>query len=193
MAEIILRGTEETLKPIITLLIGIAQLLEAKDIGQFVGEPLIENVSAMPHTSKLKLILCNARQPPFTAPVGGRLIKAEYQIPDINPQKITWQGVKDACGGANGFMWGNWLATSRLDNGRQMHAYGATAIEADNMLERMLTLTTAKSLTRSSTELKKVGRRAKGQGLYREPTRIYPLYFHVINTKRIQKIETRDG
>jgi hypothetical protein len=191
MPEIILSGTEETLKPIITLLVGVSQLIESKDIGQFVGEPLIANVQALPHTSRLKLILCNVKAPPFVAPPGGKLIKAEYQIPDIKPTKITWQGMKDTCGGTNGFIWGNWLATANLDNGRQMQAYGGNAMEAENMLDRMLLLTTAESLSRSCTELKKTGRRAKGQGLYREPTRLYPLYFHVINSKRIAKIENR--
>jgi len=191
MSEIILSGTEETLKPLITLFIGIAQLLEDKDIGQFVGEPLVENVKAMPHTSRLKLILSNVRFPPLSAPIGEKMVIAEYQIPDINPRKITWQGIKDVCGGTNGFMWGNWLATCKLDNGRQMHAYGATDSEANNMMDRMLTLTQAQVLSRGCTELKKVGRRAKGQGLYREPTRVYPMWFYVINTKRINKISTR--
>lgn len=191
MPEFILSGTEETLKPILTMAIAFYQMIESRDIGQFVGEPLIDNVNAIPHTSRLKLILCNVKEPPFRAPLKGKLIKAEYQIPDIQAKRITWQGVKDVCGGANGFMWGNFLATAKLDNGRQIHAYGATAKDADNMLDRMLTLTTAEMLSRGCTELKKIARRAKGQPLYREPTRVYPVSFHVINSKRITKIENR--
>ncbi|PAX52007.1 hypothetical protein [Brunnivagina elsteri] len=191
MTEFILSGTEETLKPTITLLVAIYQMLEDRDIGQFVGQPLVENVQTMPHTSRLKLILSSVKSPPLKAPIGQRLIQAEYQIPDINPKKITWQGVKDVCGGSNGFMWGNWLASANLDNGRQMQAYGSNADEADNMMDRMLTLTSAKVLSRGCTELKKVGRRAKGQGLYREPTRVYPVYFYIVNTKRINRVETR--
>jgi hypothetical protein len=191
MSEIILSGSEETLKPIITLLFGIAQLLDEKDIGQFVGEPLIENINALPHTSRLKLILSNVKFPPLKAHPGKRLIKAEYQIPDINPRKISWQNIKDVCGGANGFVWGNFLTTSRLSNGRQMYAYGGTETEADNMMDRMLTLTSAEVLSRGCTELKKVGRRAKGQPLYREPERVYPIYCYVVNTKRVQKVEKR--
>jgi hypothetical protein len=191
MPEFILSGTEETLKPILTMAIAFYQMIEARDIGQFVGEPLIEHVNATAHTSRLKLILCNVKEPPFLAPVKGKLIKAEYQIPDINPKKITWQGIKDVCGGVNGFMWGNFLATTKLDNGRQMHAYGASSKDADNMMDRMLTLTTANVLSRGCTELKKINRRAKGQPLYREPTRVYPIFFHLINSKRITKIENR--
>ncbi|BAZ38693.1 hypothetical protein NIES4101_46330 [Calothrix sp. NIES-4101] len=191
MTEIILSGTEETLKPIITLLVGIAQLLEDKDVGQIVGEPLDDQVAGMVHTSRLKLFCYSSKTPPYTNPIGKRLIKAEYQIPDINPRRITWQGVKDVCGGANGFMWGSFLATAKLDNGRWMHAYGATEADAENMLQRMLTLTTANVLSMGNTELKKIGRRAKGEPLYREPTRVYPAFFYIINSKRINKINKR--
>jgi hypothetical protein len=191
MTDIILSGTEETLKPIITALIGVYQLLEDKDIGQFVGEPLIENVRATPHTSRLKLILSNVKHPPLKAPIGGRLIMPEYQVPNINPRKINWQVIKDVCGGKNGFMWGSFLATANLDIGRQMQAYGASAKDADNMLNRMLSLTTGKVVTRGITELKKEGMRAKGKGMYRENARVYPIYCIVINSKRIEKIEKK--
>jgi hypothetical protein len=191
MTEIILSGTEETLKPVITLLVGIAQLLENKDIGQFVGEPLVENVRSLPHTSRLKLILYSVPTPPWRGKPGEKLIKAEYQIPDINPRKITWDAVKNVCGGSNGFMWGRFVASANLSNGRQMQAYGATAQDADNMLERMLSLTTAEVLTFGVTELKKEKRRAPGEGLEKKPTRVYPAYFSIINSKRINKIEAR--
>jgi hypothetical protein len=65
--EIILSGAEETLKPIIALLIGIHQLIENRDIGDVVGMPLEEFVRAQPHTVKLSIFWYPNSKPPFNA------------------------------------------------------------------------------------------------------------------------------
>lgn len=153
--EIFVSGNEETIKPVITLLVALNQLLNEKDIGQFVGQTIEENVKALPHTLRMKLIWYSLKEPPYVSPMGMKLTKAEYQIPDVDRKKVDWNIIKKAMGGENGYMWGRFVATVNLDNGRQMQCYGATASEADNQLEKMLTLTTAKPLTFGVTELKK--------------------------------------
>jgi hypothetical protein len=189
--EIFLSGNEETLKPVITMLIAINQLIHEKDIGQFLGQTLEDNVKASPHTLRMRLIWSSRKEPPYMPAMGMKLQKVEYNIPDVNKKKIDWETIKQVMGGENGYMWGRFIATVKLDNGRQMQCYGATAIEADNQLERMLTLTDAQPLTFGNTELKKEARRKKGEGLYMESVRVYPSYMVLINTKRINIIERK--
>jgi hypothetical protein len=186
--EIFLSGNEETLKPVITLLIALNQLIDSKDIGQFVGEPIEDNVKALPHALRMKLFWYSKKSPPYIASMGTKLVKAEYQIPDVDRKIVDWATIKTAMGGNDGYMWGRFVATVNLDNGRQMQCYGATAKEADNQLEKLLTLTTAKPLTFGVTELKKEGRRAKGESMEIESTRVYPAYMVLINSKRITKL-----
>lgn len=185
MEEIIISGNEETVKPIITMLIGISQLLQNRDIGQFVGEPLEENVRAIPSLLSMKIIWYSAPEPPFQAAVGKRYIKAECNIPDVNRKNLKWETIKELAGGKNGYEWGAFLANARLDNGRQMHVRGATEAIARKQMERMLQMTKAEVTSLAVTELKKAGRRAAGQTMEIKPTRIYPAFFLVVNAKKI--------
>jgi hypothetical protein len=118
--EIILSGNEETLKPIITMCMALAQFFNDRDIGQFVGSPLEDNARAHPHSLRMKLIWYSKKSPPYTNSMGIRMIKAEYQIPDVNHSSIDWNILKQAMGGSDGYMWGRFVATVKLDNGRQM-------------------------------------------------------------------------
>lgn len=189
--EIFLSGSEELLKPVITMLLGINQLLDGKDIGQFVGEPIEENVKALPHTLRMKLIWYGKKEPPYTAAMGMKLVKAEAQIPDVDTKKLDWTTIKQIMGGDNGYIWGRYVATVNLDNGRQMQCYGSTKEEADNQLSRNLLLTKAKVLTSGVTELKKEGRRAAGQSMEINSIRVYPAYCVLVNSKRILRVEDK--
>jgi hypothetical protein len=183
--EIIISGNEETVKPIITILVGIHQLFNNRDIGQFVGEPLEENIRAIPSLLSMKIIWYSAKEPPFQAPVGKRFVKAECNIPDIARKNLKWETIKQLAGGANGYDWGEFLANARLTNGRQIHVRGATEAIARKQMENMLQLTTAEVTSLAVTQLKKTGRRAAGQSMEIKDTRIYPAHFVIINSRKI--------
>ncbi|BAZ50508.1 hypothetical protein NIES4103_31240 [Nostoc sp. NIES-4103] len=186
--DIILSGNEETLKPIITAIIALKQMLDGKDIGQFIGQPIEETVRASPHTTRLIITFYSVQNPPWKSIFPGkRLIRATYKVPDVDKRKMTWRNIKAACGGDNGYMWGRFLTTIGLSNGRQIQAYGATEQDAEERARAFLTLSKADLVTISTTEQKKEGRRATDQFLYKEPTRIYPAYFNIINSQRIVK------
>ncbi len=189
--EIYLNGNEETIKPIITLLMGINQMIADKDIGQFVGQTIEENVKAIPHSLRMKLIWYSRKEPPYVPPMGIKLVKAEYQIPDIDRKKLDWTYLKQVMGGDNGYIWGRFVATVKLDNGRQMQCYGATPKDAREQLDRMLTVTTAKPLTFGVTEIKNENRRAKGESMHIEKARVYPAFMVLVNSKRINRIEQK--
>lgn len=183
--EIILSGTEETLKPIIALLIGIHQLIENRDIGDIVGSPLEEHVRAHPHTIKLTIFWYPKKEPPFTANAGEKLVRPYCNIPDVNRKKLDWTKIKETAGGSNGYTWGRFRCTANLDNGRQMQVHAGEAKEAEERLKALASLSTAKILTLSVTEEKKEGRRATNHSLYKENTKVYPAYFVVVNSEKI--------
>jgi hypothetical protein len=183
--EIILSGSEETLKPIIALLIGIHQLIENRDIGDIVGMPLEDFVRAAPHTTKLTIFWHPKKEPPFNGARDEKLVRSYCNIPDVDKKKLDWTMIKEAAGGTNGYMWGRFRCTANLDNGRQMQVYGDTEKEAEDRLKALAKLSTAKILTVSVAEEKKIGRREQFQTLYKESTRVYPRYFCVVNSEKI--------
>ncbi|GAA6621579.1 hypothetical protein [Scytonema sp. NUACC26] len=186
MTEYFLSGNEETLKPIITMLVSIHQMIEDKDIGQFLGEPIEDHARVTPHTLKLTLIYYSVNEPPWKSDKPGKkLIKATYNIPDVDKRKMNWKNIKETAGGKNGYMWGRFVCTISLSNGRQIQAYGATEKEAEEQARAFLTLSKAKLAGISISDQKNEGAKAKGTGLYKEPTRIYPAFFSIINSQRI--------
>lgn len=183
--DIILSGSEETLKPIIALLVGIRQLIENRDVGDIVAMPLQERVLSEPQTVKLTIFFHPNKEPPFTFPKGGHELKPYCNISDIDIRKLTWSNIKTAAGGANGYNWGRFLATANMSNRRQIQIYAGSEKEAQERLIALAELSKASILTLSVTEEKKKGRRATNKLMYKETTRVYPIYFCVINNEKI--------
>lgn len=172
-------------KSILSEVLAIRQLIADRDIGDIVAAPVEDWIRASPQTIKLTVQLSSNKQPPFKAYPGKRYVQAIYNIPDVDPKKLTWANIKKACGGASGYSWGRFRATANLDNGRQMQIYGGTAEDAETRLRALLALSTAHILTLSITEEKKEGRRASDKKMYKATTKVYPAYFSIINTKKI--------
>ncbi|MBW4568045.1 MAG: hypothetical protein KME31_08480 [Tolypothrix carrinoi HA7290-LM1] len=183
--DIILSGSEETLKPIITLLIAIHQLIENRDVGDIVAAPMPEVVRAEPQSVKVTIFFSPNKEPPFRNQPGSPELKPYCNIPDINLKKLTWANIKLAAGGTNGYNWGRFRATANLSNKRQMQIHAGSEKEAEERILAFADLSKATILTLSITEEKKVGRRAKNKLLYKETTRIYPTYFTVVNNQKI--------
>jgi len=183
--DIILSGSEETLKPIITLLVAIHQLIGNRDVGDIVALPMTEAVRADPPNVKITIFFSPSKEPPFKSEPGKPQLKPYCNIPDVNLKKLTWSNVKLAAGGSNGYNWGRFLATANLSNRRQLQVYGGSEKEAEERILAVSELSKAKILTLSITEEKKVGRRATNKVLYKQTTRIYPVYFTVINNQKI--------
>jgi hypothetical protein len=165
--SIILRGRASELKPVVTNMLGTSKLVRNREIGQFVGTPLIDYVRANPHVRKLSLVFRGKEKPPYRS-VDGKLIKTiNYNIPDVKIG-LTWEQIKLAM---QPFEWGKYRCTANLKNGRQMAVYGASPSEAESTLRRLLTLSTTEILTLSITEEK--DRNAK---LKKDVVRVFPAY-----------------
>lgn len=109
--EIILSGSEETLKPIITLLIGINQLLESKPQNTVYGIPAAEvqeQKKFKPHVTlyfeqDIKEIA--AGYSAVTGEISFRLMKEESTTLNEQKLKILAQKIKSKFGGSTPFVW----------------------------------------------------------------------------------------
>ncbi|MHC5718708.1 MAG: hypothetical protein ACYTX0_43250 [Nostoc sp.] len=198
--EIVLAGKEKIVlavnrtnyKSVVSQAIANRNLIENRDIGDFVGYPVEDYVRAKPATIKLTVFFYNFKTPPFRERNGFRFVRASYNIPDVNRAKLDWLTIKNACGGADGYTWGRFRATANLSNGRQMQVYGGSEETATNMMRSLASFSTAKILTLTIAEEKKEGRRAENQRMYKENTRVYPAYFSVLNYEKVVVEEDRE-
>ncbi|MBE9119070.1 hypothetical protein IQ249_24750 [Lusitaniella coriacea LEGE 07157] len=185
--KIILSGREADLKATITQLLALHQLLEGKDLGQFVGEPLRSEVHNKSGIEPLHLTI-------FFSPEQDKMpshgVRPHYKIPFIDRSVIGWETVKLVCGGANGFVWGRFKSTVFLEHNnirRRMTVHGGSAKEAEKRVLALATLSEGTPVSLHTGEEVKAGLKVAGGLLYKETTRVYPYYFVLINPQRIAK------
>ncbi|MBD1917165.1 MULTISPECIES: hypothetical protein [Cyanophyceae] len=183
--KFVLAGPESELRGQLTTILTTHQMVEDRDIGQVVGQPLDDYVRPRPFNGiRLQFQMKSLNSPPYQRVGNQRLVSVQVQISDVSRAKIDWEKLIFACGGRNGYLWGRFRAHAILDNGHPLTVYGGTAKEAEDRLMAFLTLTTAEITTISVTEEKKQAERLKNPKLYKETTRIYPAYVTIINRER---------
>lgn len=182
-------GPMKALKPAITQTMANYQLLENRDIGQFVGSSMGEFVRGNPMKLRINLMLFPYSEPPFWRNNQIRPTEVILTIPDMDRTKLDWPTIKAACGGPNGYMWGRFIATARLDNGRSLKCFAATEEEAETQIDRLLNLTEANlvSLTISDPQNKGANQTIPNQR--RTPRRVYPGYVYIINRQEFLQSE----
>ncbi len=184
--RMILSVNRNNYRQVIGQALATRQLLNDRDVGEIVGTPVEDYTRGKPQTIRLCIFLYNYSSPPYTKQKGMKFVKANCNIPDVNPAKLNWLLIKQACGGSTGYMWGRFLTTINLSNGRKIACYGATAEVSYNQAKAYAAFSTASVVTVSTTEEKQEGVRATDQLAYKRPTRIYPAYFTVLNYQKIQ-------
>lgn len=145
------------------------RIMENKDIGQIVGQPVEDFLTAKPKMRSLQIIFKSKAKPPWVE--GNKKIRLKtvtYTIPDAKVG-LDWDKIKRA---AKKYTWGKFRCTANLDNGRQMAVYGSSAKEAETQLRSLLTLSTGKILSLSVTEEKE----KKNIELNKRATLVYPAY-----------------
>jgi hypothetical protein len=179
--KIVLVGPENLLKNELVTTLTHYQLLDNKDIGQFVGEPAEDYALAKRLGLRVKLVLYPYPEPPFYR--GQRIKPREVTInvPDIIRSKLDYLTIRAACGGSNGYMWGEFRAVAQLDNGRQMHVFGASENEAEKQLKMFLSLSDAKIRRLTISKLRNEGEDVSNPSLKRLPRRVYPGHLTIWN------------
>lgn len=187
--RIILKGRAETLKPIITQILALHQLIENRDIGEFCGSTLEETVRGKPQPLKLKILFYSVAAPPWKArQASDKFVRATYHVPFVQRSKIDWETIKTAAGGADGYLWGHYRATAGiLHDGAlgQMQIHGSTKSEAEQRLKALATLSEGKIVSISTTEEQKEGEALVNPDLYKETTRVYPAYFTIVHSEKV--------
>lgn len=167
--RIVLKGKAEMLKPIITQILALHQLIENRDIGEFTGYPIDEFVRHKTQKFKIKILFYSVPNPPWRGKEG-KFVRETYDIPDISRANIDWGKIKLACGGKNGYMWGRFRCTINLDNGSQIVVHGGSKPEAEERARAFLALSEGKLATMTHAEEEKEGVRATDKLLYKETT-----------------------
>ncbi|UYD38977.1 hypothetical protein [Tolypothrix sp. PCC 7601] len=181
--RIVLAGPQESLKPMIVQTLSNYQLIENRDVGSLVGMPADEYMRAKPQTVRIIITFYSVQKPPFISGNGVRLVRATYSVSDLKRSKCTWEDIKLACGGTNGYMWGRYRCTAKLNNGRKLVCMGATPDEAEDRVRALAVLSSAEIVgnpTPSEDRKKDIA------GAYiKQPTRLYPAFFTIMNQYKV--------
>lgn len=194
----VLAGPESEVRGQLTTVLTTHQMIEDRDVGQVIGQPLDDYIRARPLEGlRLQFKLYSLKTPPYSRRGSERLVEVVVSVSDVSRALLDWDRLRQVCGGPNGYMWGRFLARARLDNGGSMKVYGATPDEAEDRLRAFLTLSTAEIKTFSVTEEKRAAERLTNPKLMKEITRVYPGHVSIINRQRTLYLDrgspSRDG
>lgn len=170
--ELIITGTQTEIETETLSALNNYRLIANRDVGQIVGMPADDYVTAKPLRRQLTIVFKTKKEPPWKNPDGTQAKQYEVTIPDADVG-LTWAKIKLA---AKSYTWGKFRATAHLDNGRQMAVYGASKSEAEKVLRRLVTLSTAKILSLNVTEEVE----KKNINLKKEAKMVYPAYANLL-------------
>lgn len=185
--RLILHGTTEQLKPAITQTLAQYQLINNKDIGYDLGQPLIERAHKQISEYVIKLFLKNKQKRPY----GRDSRQTEITINSANPLKFTdYDKVIRALGGGNdqgnfGYDYGNFLCIAQMSDGSILKLYSNNRENVISRLEAVAELSTAQIQTLNVTEEIKDYQRRRIDGLAKDYYKVYPWKMEVLRKTRV--------
>jgi hypothetical protein len=182
--KIVLAGPQELIKPVIVQTMTQHQLLDNRDVGMWVGEPIREFVKSPPMTIQLRIIMSSKE----ATVVGAK--RVQITIPAVNRAKLDWADIKTRVGGVNGYMWGRFKGIAKLTGGHKIELFASTDAEAVDRLTQLAWLSDEEILGVTVTEEKREGARKTIDALYKQPTRIYPYGMTIINQRKVLNEES---
>lgn len=181
----VLAGPESEVRGQLTTVLTTHQMIQDRDVGQVIGQPLDDYIRARPLDGlRLQFKLYSLKSPPYSRRGTQRLVEVVVTISDVSRAVLDWDRLRLVCGGANGYLWGRYLAKAKLDNGGTLKVYGGTEAEAEDRLRAFLTLSTAEIKGLTVTEEKRTGERQTNPKLWKDVTRVYPGHVSIINRQR---------
>ncbi|MGL5876567.1 MAG: hypothetical protein ACRC2V_02085 [Xenococcaceae cyanobacterium] len=160
-------------------------LIDNRDVGMWVGEPVREYLRTDPISIQLVISLNSVQYSPHVAVNGKRGKRVVITIPNVSRTKIDWQTIKTAAGGTNGYLWGQYQVTARLTEGHKIQLYAATEQEAIDRVKAYALLSKSEILTINVLREVKEANRVTYDVLNKPPTKIYPIFFTIINQRRV--------
>jgi hypothetical protein len=177
--KIVLAGPQELIKPIIAQTMVQHQMLDERDLGLWVGEPLRKTMIAPPFPIMLRVILSDREG------ILNGAKRVQITVPDVRREKLGWSDLKAAVGGPNGYMWGPWRTNARLDGGSEIHVYTASEQEGLDLVARMAIFSNQEIVGITSVRERREGARRRLDTLQKQPTRIYPYGFTILNQQKV--------
>ena len=182
-SPIVIAGKQADIPAILTNVLAINQIIREKDIGQFVGMALSDAVKK-PALEPTHLTIYFSDLPDRINPRGTR---PHYKVPFVK-RTVTWEQVRVAGGGKNGYQWGRFFAVGTIQHDNmnaRMRIHGASKDVAINRLEKLVELSHGKLLGINAGEEEKIGEKADGKAKKKETTQVYPIYFSITNPQRV--------
>lgn len=186
--RVVMVGAERMIRPAMVQFMTNYQLVENRDLGQFMGEPVREYLKAAPTKLSVKLVWSRFETPPMFR--DGVYRPPSLEIKDFKRSMLDFDLIKNLMGGINGRDWGRfWASCSLVDiHGTivsRPKLFAGSEQEAVDLLTSLLTLTDLEIGTMSAGEEKKVGRKASGRAMAKELTRVYPAYMTIFNAEKV--------
>ncbi|NJN74222.1 MAG: hypothetical protein HC799_16180 [Limnothrix sp. RL_2_0] len=187
--RVVMVAPERLLKPAMTQYMTQYQMVENRDLGQFVGEPVRDYVKATPAKLSVKLVWSRFDSPPVFR--GGEVYKPPtLEIKNFDRLRLDFAQIRLLMGGANGRYWGRfWASASLLDGWGNIVArpklFAGSESEAENMLIGLLALSDHEIGTLSTGEERRIGRKAPGRALAKETQLVYPAYMTILNAEKV--------
>lgn len=183
--KIVLAGPESHVKTGISQALVSHQLIQNRDVGQFVGMPIDDYVREKELSLRIKFQLYSVDAPPYVTVGPNAVRRVTITVPDVKRSALDWQQLRTALGGPNGYLWGRWKATARLGRGEFVSAFGATADEAEDRIRAVMTLSNSTIQTVTVTEERRADNRITNPRLQKDITRVYPGHITIINRQRV--------
>lgn len=171
-------GPLQVIKEAIPTTIQERHYLQDKDLGMQVDEDVRNILLAAQPFSLYGWIVFQSedRRSPGRRPC--------YQLPAFDRAKVNdYERVRAACGGANGYLWGRFIALATTSTGHPLTIRGATSDEAKDRLEALAGLCDLEILTLNITEEKRSYKRASNPALQKDAKRVLPWRLKLVNRK----------
>ncbi len=186
--RIVLSGLSKDLKFAITHILGIEQLLQKYDLGTFTGYPQRDEGYLGISPLTIKIHCTSAQNPPFAAKTGFYFQRVTVKVPHADPNKINWEAIKNAVGGADGYTFGASKCIYTIDTPtgrRKIQVYASSEDEAQNIADNLLDLSTctADDIVSTIINTEQINTDNKNSPRYKENITVYPKNFTIINTQ----------
>ena len=200
MANYPIVGSIDTVQQNAGMLVNMEALIRRKDIGLIVGAPASEWESKF-FSSSLDW-LCSSSNDPPTSPyrrdsLGRHAVLAQPSLPQFDVSKVTWRQLKNAVGGSNGWIYGDWSCKLTWNNGSNTTVYASTKKGADEVATAINNICTLPLLQKTFTEFGEEGERKTGGVLKKRRVRVYPTWVDLKISKPAKRDEkgkaTRHG
>ncbi|OJJ12536.1 hypothetical protein BI308_25550 [Roseofilum reptotaenium AO1-A] len=205
----LLIGSQPQLVANISLLMAFRQMLQNSDFAKVIGTPYEQYVTTHPAPVGIQFHWRLVKGKPWEPQDLAKrldlnrktLPRPQLYVQNIDTETLTWQKLRDATGGENGYMWGRFYAHAKMTNLDFQSAsywnltvFGGSPEIAKSQLKKMAALSKDSLGTVTVGEQVQDEGRRKTDRQFQKPTiRIYPAWFFVNNYELVRAAMQQTG